>query len=156
MHAIVRDRTIAMGGKFAHWDGLNARSNDSGKSDKLLINLSNSHFHVFQQHHDIIRRCCAAFFDATTEPEINAVEFITFGVDNRLPILRDPGVITGAMVALETDHPVIAALSKVQLPICYTQRVLFEIPRCAAGVSTVLHNLNRTTPDQQKFAALLG
>ena len=113
MHAIVRDRTIAMGGKFAHWDVLDARSNDSGKSDKLLVNLSNSHFHPFQQHRDIIRRCCAALFEATTECEINSVKFITFGVVGGLQILRDPGVITGAMVALETDHPLIAALSKV-------------------------------------------
>ena len=154
MHAVVRDRTIAMGGKFVHWDALDARSPDSGKSEKLVVRLGNSHFHAHQQHRDIVRRCVAALFEASTECEINAVKFIVFGVDQGLPILRDPGVITGAMVGLDTDHPVITALSKVPLPSCYTQRVLFETPKSPATVSTVLHN--RTTPDQQKLAALLG
>ena len=154
MHAIVRDRTIAMGGKFLHWDALYARSFDSGKSEKLVVNLSNSHFHAHQQHRDIMRRCVAALFETSTEPEINAVKFIVFGVENGLPILRDPAVITGAMVGIDTDHPVITALSKVPLPSCYTHRVLFETPTSPANVSTVLHN--RTTPDQQKLAALLG
>ena len=154
MHAVVRDRTIAMGGKFVHWDALDARSPDSGKSEKLLVNLSNSHFHAHQQHRDIVRRCVAALFEASTECEINVVKFMVFGVESGLPILRDPGVITGAMVGLDTDHPVITALSKVPLPSCYTQRVLFETPKSPATVSTVLHN--RTTPDQQKLAALLG
>ena len=154
MHAVVRDRTIAMGGKFVHWDALDARSPDSGKSEKLVVRLGNSHFHAHQQHRDVLRRCVAALFETSTENEINAVKFIVFGVDQGLPILRDPGVITGAMVGLDTDHPVITALSKVPLPSCYTQRVLFETPKSPATVSTVLHN--RTTPDQQKFAALLG
>ena len=154
MHAIVRASTIAMGGKFVHWDALDARSPDSGKSEKLVVRLGNSHFHAHQQHRDIVRRCVAALFEASTECEINAVKFIVFGVDQGLPILRDPGVITGAMVGLDTDHPVITALSKVPLPSCYTQRVLFETPKSPATVSTVLHN--RTTLDQQKLAALLG
>ena len=154
MHAVVRDRTIAMGGKFVHWDALDARSPDSGKSEKLVVRLGNSHFHAHQQHRDIVRRCVADLFKTTAEKEINAVKWIVFGTEAGMSILRDPGVITGEVVGLDSDHPVITALSKVPLPSCYTQRVLFETPKCPANVSTVLHN--RTTPDQQKFAALLG
>ena len=154
MHAVVRDRTIAMGGKFVHWDALDARSPDSGKSEKLLVNLSNSHFHAHQQHRDIVRRCVADLFKTTAEKEINAVKWIVFGTEAGMSILRDPGVITGEVVGLDSDHPVITALSKVPLPSCYTQRVLFETPKCPANVSTVLHN--RTTPEQQNLAALLG
>ena len=154
MHAVVRDRTIAMGGKFVHWDALDARSPDSGKSEKLVVKLGNSHFHAHQQHRDVLRRCVAALFETSTENEINAVKFIVFSVDQGVPILQDPAVITGALVGMDTDHPVITALSKVPLPSCYTHRVLFETPKSPANVSTVLHN--RTTPDQQKLAALLG
>ena len=154
MHAIVRASTIAMGGKFVHWDALDARSPDSGKSEKLLVNLSNSHFHAHQQHRDIVRRCVADLFKTTAEKEINAVKWIVFGTEAGMSILRDPGVITGEVVGLDSDHPVITALSKVPLPSCYTQRVLFETPKCPANVSTVLHN--RTTPEQQNLAALLG
>ena len=150
MHAIVRASTIAMGGKFVHWDALDARSPDSGKSEKLLVNLSNSHFHAHQQHRDIVRRCVADLFKTTAEKEINAVKWIVFGTEAGMSILRDPGVITGEVVGLDSDHPVITALSKVPLPSCYTQRVLFETPKCPANVSTVLHN--RTTPEQQILA----
>ncbi len=58
------------------------------------------------------------------------------------------------MIAVETDHPVMIALSKVQLPTCYKQRVLSKTPKCAGNVFTVLHN--RTIPNQQKFSALLS
>ncbi len=119
-----------------------------------MVNLSNSHFHAYQQHREIVRGCCAVLFETTTEPDNNAVKLIAFGVDSGLLILLDPGVITGALVALETDHAVITALSKVQLPTCYTQKVLFKTQKSPGNVSTVLQN--RTTPDQQKFAAVLG
>jgi len=154
MHAITRARTIEMGGKFSHWDELDARSADSGKSEKLMISLSNSHFHAHAQHRDVMRGFITPLFEQTTDPEINAVKLDAFGVSNGLPILRDPGVITGAVPDVENDHPVLIALSRVPLPTCYTQRVLFETPKCAGNVSTVLHN--RNTPDQQKFSALLG
>jgi hypothetical protein len=143
-----------MGGKYAHWDVLDARSNESCKAEKLLMNLSNTHFHAYAQHRDVLRGFCTALFETTTEPEINAVKLEAFGVDDGLPILRDPGVITGAVLAVDTDHPVMIALSKTPLPSCYTQRVLFEPPKCAGNVSTVLHN--RTTPEQKKFSALIG
>ena len=65
-----------------------------------------------------------------------------------------PRVISGAMLAVKTDHPVMIALSKIQLPTCYTQKVLIETLKCAGNVATVLHNSN--TLDQQKFTALLG
>ncbi len=54
------------------------------------MNLSNRHFHAYAQHRDVLRGVCAALFNTTTDPEINAA----FGVDDGLPILLDPGVIT--------------------------------------------------------------
>jgi hypothetical protein len=45
MHAITRARTIEMGCNFFHWDALDARFAESGKSEKLIISMSNSHFH---------------------------------------------------------------------------------------------------------------
>lgn len=154
MQAICRARTIQMGGKFAHWDALDARSTETGQSAKLLITLSNTHFHAYAQHRDVMRGLCAALFETTADPEIDAVKLEAFGVSDGLPILHDAKVVTGAMLPSAADHPVMTALSRVQIPTCYTQRVLFEPAKCAANVSTVLHN--RTTPDQQKFAALLG
>ena len=86
---------------------------------------------------------------------MNAVKLEAFGVADGFPILRDPAVISGTILAVETqDHPVMIALSKTPLPTCYTQRVLFEQPKCANTVSTALHN--RTAPEQKKFSALLG
>jgi len=154
MHAITRARTIAMGGKYAHWDVLDARSNESGKAEKLLMNLSNTHFHAYAQHRDVLRGFCSALFELTTCPEMNAVKLEAFGVADGFPILRDPAVIAGTILAVDTDHPVMIALSKAPLPTCYTQRVLFEQPKCAGTVSTALHN--RTLPEQKKFSALLG
>ena len=154
MHAITRARTIAMGGKYAHWDALDARSNESGKAEKLLMNLSNTHFHAYAQHRDMLRGFCSALFELTTCPEMNAVKLEAFGVADGFPILRDPAVIAGTILAGDTDHPVMIALSKTPLPTCYTQRVLFEQPKCAGTVSTALHN--RTLPEQKKFSALLG
>ncbi len=140
MHAITYASKIAMGGKYAHWDVLDARSNESGKAEKLLMNLSNTHFHAYAQHRDVLRGFCTALLETTTNPEINAVKLEAVGVDDGLPILLDPGVITGAMLAVDTNHPVMIALSKTLLPSCYTQRVLFEQQKCACNVSTVLHN----------------
>ena len=154
MHAITRARTIAMGGKYAHWDVLDARFNESGKAEKLLMNLSNTHFHAYAQHRDVLRGFCSALFELTTCPEMNAVKLEAFGVADGFPILRDPAVIAGTILAVDTDHPVMIALSKAPLPTCYTQRVLFEQPKCAGTVSTALHN--RTLPEQKKFSALLG
>jgi len=154
MHAITRARTIAMGGKYAHWDVLDARSNESGKAEKLLMNLSNTHFHAYAQHRDVLRGFCSALFELTTCPEMNAVKLEAFGVADGFPILRDPAVIAGTILAVDTDHPVMIALSKAPLPTCYTQRVLFEQPKCAGTISTALHN--RTLPEQKKFSALLG
>jgi hypothetical protein len=154
MHAITRARTIAMGGKYAHWDVLDACSTESGKAEKLLMNLSNTHFHAFSQHRDVLRGFCAALFESTNCAEMNAVKLEAFGVADGQPILLDPAVITGTMLAGEGDHPVMIALSKTPLPTCYTQRVLFEQPKCANTVSTALHN--RTAPEQKKFSALLG
>ncbi len=73
-------------------------------------------------------------------------------MDDGLHILGDPGVITGVMLAVDTDQQVMIALSRTLLPSCYTQRVLFDDAGCI--VSTVLHN--STTPEQKKFSALLG
>jgi len=80
MHAITRARTIAMGGKYAHWDVLDARSNESGKAEKLLMNLSNTHIHAYAQHRDVLRGFCSALFELTTCPEMNAVKLEAFGV----------------------------------------------------------------------------
>jgi hypothetical protein len=54
MHAIARHHTIGLGGKHVHWDVLDARSPDSGKSDKLMIMLDNLHFHVHEQHSEMV------------------------------------------------------------------------------------------------------
>ena len=54
LHTITRARTIAMGGTYAHWDVLDARSNESCKAEKLLMNLSNTLFHAYAQHRDVL------------------------------------------------------------------------------------------------------
>ena len=154
MHAIARDHTIRQGGKGAHWDVLDARSPDSGKSERLMIMLSNSHFHAHAQHRDVLRSFCRPLFEKTLDPEINAVKLEAFGVADGEPILRDHTVVGGNIMPVDGDHPVMIALGRVPLPSNYTERVLYESYRNPSNVSTVLHN--RTTPEQQRFAALQG
>ena len=153
-HAITRYHTMQLGGKYVHWDVLDASSPDSGKSDKLMIMLSNSHFHAHAQHRDVLRSFCLLLFENTTDPEINAVKLEAFGVADGEQILRDRKVVCGNIGPVEGDHPAMIALGKVPLPTNYTGRVLYESYRNPSDVSTALHN--RNNPDQQKFAALQG
>ncbi len=74
MHAITSARTIKMGGKFACWDALDANSAESGKSEKLLINLGHYCFHAHVQHRGVLRGFIAALFETTTNSKINAVK----------------------------------------------------------------------------------